>query len=81
VLSNNGLCIRTDVQCVLLFLVLAANSDQFQNLLHALTLAVYPYPLLSELIGILPMYVVITATINVRYPTGRYGWHRKPLVS
>ena len=44
-LSNNGLCLPTAAQCVLHFLVLAVNSDQFQEL-HTLTQTARSYALL-----------------------------------
>ena len=48
-LSNNDLCLHPAVQYVLLFLVLAVNSDRFSDFteLHALTQATCSYALLS----------------------------------
>ena len=48
--SNNDLCLRSAVQYMLLFLVLAVNSDRFQ-ILHALTQAARSYSLLGSVLG------------------------------
>ena len=47
-LSNNGLCLHTTAQYVLLFLVLAVNSARFQSYTLLLDLATRSYALFLE---------------------------------